>query len=104
MQDNQFIESVEEYILDNLMDEQISVETVSQTFLMSRMQFYRKVKAITGKTPVELIRTIRLEKASELLETKKYTLSEIAYEVGFSSLSSFSKAFKKHYGKPPSEV
>ena len=104
VQENQFIERVQKYISENINDEQLTVETISQQFLLSRMQFYRKIKALTNQTPTEFIRVHRLEKAYELLKTKQHTLSEIAYQVGFSTLSSFSRAFKKYYGKAPSEV
>lgn len=104
-QEHQFIKDIQTYVLENMDNDQLSVESLSQHFYMSRMQFYRKVKALTDETPAEIIRKQRLEKAYQILKTKAYnSLSDVAFQVGFASLSSFSKAFKKYYGKSPSEV
>jgi AraC-like DNA-binding protein len=67
------------------------------------MQLYRKLKSLTNLSGNEFIKNIRLKKAVQLLETQNYNIAEIAYKVGFSDPSYFSKIFKKQYGKSPSE-
>ena len=84
-------------------DPQLNVESLADVFNMSRSQVYRKIKALTGKTAVEFVRTVRLKQALKLMETKQYTLSEIAYQTGFTSPSYFTKSFREQYGKAPSE-
>ena len=64
---------------------------------------YRKVKALTGSTPVELVRITRLKKGERLLRQGGKTVSEVAYQVGFSSPSYFAKCFKDYFGQQPSE-
>ena len=71
---------------------------------MSRVQLYRKVKALTGKTPVELLRHARVERAREQLLTTDKSISEIAYACGFSAPSYFNKCFKDEYGITPGEL
>ena len=68
-----------------------------------RSSFYRKVNGLTGLTPNNYIRRIRMEKSKELLENSNFTISEIAYKTGFSSAFYFSKLFKEYYGMPPSQ-
>lgn len=70
---------------------------------MSRVQLYRKTKALTGMSPVELIRRSRLEKGKKLLTVTDKTISEIAYAVGFNAPSYFTKCFKDEYGISPGE-
>jgi AraC-like DNA-binding protein len=70
---------------------------------MSRSQLHRKLKAIVGYGPGELIRNFRLQRAADLLRKKTATVSEIAYEVGFSNLSYFAKLFKEKYSVNPSD-
>ena len=71
---------------------------------LSRVQLYRKVKALTGSTPVDLIRKARLARARHLLQTTGKSISEVAYTVGFSAPSYFTKCFKEEYGMLPNEV
>ena len=68
------------------------------------MQLYRKVKALTGRSPVELLRTARLQRARQMLLTTDKNISEIAYEVGFSAPSYFTKCFRDEFGISPSEL
>ena len=101
--DQQFIEKTMDYITDNITDSNLSVEGLADTMHLSRSNVYRKIKALTGKTVVEFIRMVRLKQAIKHMETKKYSLAEIAYLTGFTSPSYFTKTFKEQYGKPPSE-
>lgn len=71
---------------------------------LSRVQLYRKVKAVTGSTPIELLRTARLNRAYQMLMTTDRSVSEIAYQVGFSAPSYFTKCFKEEYGMLPGDV
>ncbi|MCB9351382.1 MAG: helix-turn-helix transcriptional regulator [Lewinellaceae bacterium] len=70
---------------------------------MNQMQVYRKVKALTGKTPSQFIRSYRLQKGLELLQKGELNISEIAYDVGFTDPSYFSRVFQKEFGKSPSD-
>lgn len=101
--DQAFLQKAIDYIIQNITDDQLNVEALANLFNISRSQVYRKIKALTGKTAVEFIRTIRLKQALKLMETKKYTLAEIAYQTGFTSPSYFTRSFKEQYGKAPSE-
>ena len=71
---------------------------------LSRVQLYRKVKALTGFTPVELIRKARLNRARKLLATTGMNVSEVAYAVGFSAPAYFTKCFKDEFGMVPGDV
>lgn len=101
--DEEFLQKTIDFITNNLQDPQLGVDVIASFFNLSRMQIYRKIKGLTGKSVVEFIRTVRMKQAIKLMDTQKYTLSEIAYEVGFSSSSYFTKCFKDEYGKTPSE-
>ncbi len=101
--DEKFLLKVRDAILSRLSDEQLSVESLAEEIGLSRSQLFRKVSALTGVSVNELIRTFRLQKAAQLLEQNWAPVTQIAYEVGFSSLSYFSKAFKEKYGVSPSE-
>ena len=71
---------------------------------MGNKQLYRKLKALTGQTPVEYIRDMRMQKAAKLLKAGKFSVSEVMYTVGFSNSSYFSKCFSKAFGMTPTEV
>lgn len=101
--DQAFLQRAVDYIVDHIQDAQLGVDSIAELFNLSRVQVYRKIKALTGKTAVEFIRTIRLKQALKLMETKQHTLSEIAYLTGFNSASYFTRSFKEEYGKAPSE-
>ncbi len=77
---------------------------MGQQIGLSRVQLYRKVKAMTGSSVVDLLRKARLAKARRLLETRSMSVSEVAYEVGFSAPSYFTKCFKEEYGMLPGDV
>jgi signal transduction histidine kinase/ligand-binding sensor domain-containing protein/DNA-binding response OmpR family regulator len=101
--DKEFLKKALDYVNGNLRNPQLSVESLADLFNISRSQVYRKVKALTGQTVVELIRMVRLKYALKLMEEKKHNLSEIADLAGFNSLSYFTRSFKDQYGKAPSE-
>jgi len=87
----------------NIADADFSVEDLSRELGMSRVYLYKKLMAITGKSPIEFIRIIRLKRGEQLLIKSQKTISEIAYEVGFNNPRYFSKYFKEEYGMLPSE-
>jgi AraC-like DNA-binding protein len=102
--EDSFMKKFRNFIEKNLTDGDLNIETIAAEFGLSRVQLYRKVKALTGMSPVELIRNARLQKGKLLLETTKKPISEIAYEVGFSAPSYFTKCFKDAYGYSPSDM
>ena len=99
-----FIQKFRLYIETHLDDSDMTVETIGAELGLSRVQLYRKVKALTGYSPVELLRKSRLQKGRKLLETTGKTVSEVAYEVGFSAPSYFTKCFKDEFGISPSDL
>ncbi len=101
--DSRFMTRLLDFISANISDSDLNVETISAEMNLSRVQLYRKVKAMTGATPVELIRLSRLSRAEELLLEGGRTVSEVAYEVGFSSPSYFIKCYKDHFGHTPND-
>lgn len=102
--DKTFVGRLRTAIQDNLGDSDFSVERLGEEIGFSRVQLYRKVKALTGQTPVELLRKARLTKARQLLEKTEKSVSEIAYEVGFTSPSYFNKCFKDEFDINPSSL
>ncbi|TKG90761.1 hybrid sensor histidine kinase/response regulator [Puteibacter caeruleilacunae] len=101
--DEKFIIKVTQIIDDMISDPELSVETLASMVNITTVSLYRKIKALTGMSPNEFIRSYRLERASKLLVQKKFKVSEIAYEVGFNDPKYFGKCFKKTYGVSPSE-
>lgn len=103
--DSRFIASFRDIIHKKMHDSDLSVEDLSAELGLSRVQMYRKVKALTGSTPVELIRQARLKRAEQILKScRGKSVSEVAYTVGFSSPSYFAKCFKDHFGISPTEL
>lgn len=96
---NNFIKCIEEVYTDT----EYNVEKLSDTLGLSRGHLHRKIKELTGTTPVEFLRNYRLSKAAAMLKQKQYTVSEIAYQTGFSSPAYFSKCFKQVYDVTPTE-
>ena len=101
--ENAFICRFKKVIEERMTDSELSVETIGSELGLSRVQLYRKVKALTGSSPVDLLRKARLNKAQQLLQTTDLSVSEIAYQVGFTSPSYFTKCYKDEYGKVPGE-
>lgn len=93
-----------EIINEHLDDAQLSVEMLAGLMNINRSHFQRKIKTLTGYSPSELIKTIRLEKAREMLLRKEGNITEIAYATGFTSQSYFTKCYSDHFGHPPSQT
>ena len=102
--DKQFMKQLHQIIQSNLSRSEFGVEDIGREIGLSRVQLYRKVKAMTGSSVVDLMRKARLYKAKRLLESRSMSISEVAYEVGFSAPSYFTKCFKDEYGMLPGEV
>ncbi|HWK05849.1 MAG TPA: two-component regulator propeller domain-containing protein [Puia sp.] len=100
--DDVFLQNVLQQIEKNMSNADFSVEELSQQFHSSRSTFYKRLLVITGKTPVEFIRYIRLKRAAELLEKSQMTVSEIAYAVGFNNPKYFTQQFKLEFDIAPS--
>ena len=99
--DKSFLKQLRKIIQENLANSDLSVEQIGDEIGLSRVQLYRKVKALTGYSPVEIIRKARLTRARHLLQTTERTVSEVAYAVGFSTPSYFSKCYKDEFGENP---
>ncbi len=102
--DEKFMLKVSEVIEKHLAEEEFSIEEFGKEVGMSRSQFHRKFTAITGKTASLYLRSMRLSRAKKMIEEKTGNISEIAFSVGFSSVSYFSKCFKEEFGYPPSDL
>ncbi len=96
-----FVEKFRTIIQGNLGNSDLNVETISHEMGISRAQLYRKIKSITGISPNDIIREARMKRADRLLETTDKSVSEIAYEVGFSSPSYFTKCYREFFGRTP---
>ncbi len=99
--DDIFLQRLREHIQAGLSDAEFGVPQLALAVPMSQMQLYRKLKALTGKTPSQFIRSYRLQKGLELLQKGELNISEVAYEVGFADPSYFSRVFQKEFGKSP---
>ena len=91
------------YVEANMERSDLSVEELASELGMSRVHLYKKLVAITGKTPVEFIRIIRLKRAAQLLAESQLNIAEVTYQTGFNNLSLFRKYFKNEFGVLPSE-
>ena len=102
--DNAFLQKLTQIIEQKMSDSEFSVEELSSELCMSRVQLYRKVKALTGKSPVEIVRQMRLTKADKLLSETSLNISEVAYSVGFSSSSYFTKCYRDYFDRLPRQA
>lgn len=98
-----FVERFQALIEKELGNSDLSVEDLGVQMGLSRVQLYRKIKALTNYTPIELLRILRLKRASSLLASTEKSISEITYEVGFTSPSYFTKCYKEYFGESPSD-
>lgn len=101
--DKEFMDKVMANITDNISDENFSVESMADVFCMSRSSLLRKIKTLFNLSPIELIRTVKLKKAAELIQEGKYRIGDVCYMVGINSPSYFSKLFFKQFGLSPKE-
>lgn len=102
-QDQMFVRRLDAVIYPRLGEQDLSVDKVAGLLRMGRTLFYRKVRGVTGYTPNDYIRVLRMKKAAELLAKGDNNVSEVAYAVGFDNPYYFSKCFKAQYGMPPSQ-
>ena len=101
--DERLLRETINYIRENISESELTVERLSRKVGLSRVHFYRKIKALTDLSPVEFIRNIRLECAAELLETGHFNISEVRYRIGIHNADYFRKCFKEKYGVTPSD-
>jgi signal transduction histidine kinase/ligand-binding sensor domain-containing protein/AraC-like DNA-binding protein len=101
--DEKFLSEIIEIIEQKVSDSDLNVNALSVVSGISSKQIYRKIKQLTGMSPVEFIRSVRLKKAAMLLAQKKFTVAEVMYMVGFSNHSYFSKCFQAEFGKTPKQ-
>jgi YesN/AraC family two-component response regulator len=101
--DEEFMRRAFDTVEKNMSNPEFSVEDLSRELFMSRVALYKKILAITGKTPIEFIRIMRLKRAAQLLQKGQQTISEIAYEVGYNNPKIFTKYFKEEFGVIPSK-
>lgn len=101
--DRQFLDRLYAYIEDNIDNCEFNVNLLGREMGFSRTNLYRKIKALTGVTPIDLLRVCRLNRAAELLLTRKYSILEISEMTGFGTQSHFSNLFKRHFGVTPRE-
>ncbi|KXX66592.1 ATP-binding protein [Flammeovirga sp. SJP92] len=99
--DQKFIEDFTNLLNENLSNENIDLQEFSKELLMSRSQFFRRIKSITNSTPNDIIRTFKLKKAAELLLIKENTVNDVVIMTGFKNRTHFSKLFKDHFGVSP---
>ena len=101
--DQQLVEKAIQIVEDNISETEFSVEELASSLNISRSYFYKKMIKITGKKPIEFIRTIRMKRAQQLLTESQMQVSEIAYTLGYNSPKIFSKHFKEEFNISPSE-
>lgn len=101
--DRHLLDEINRAIEEHMIDSDFNVTMLQEVMSMGNKQLYRKVKALTGSTPVEYIRDLRMHKAAKLLSAGKFSVSEVMYTVGFSNSSYFSKCFSKAFGMTPTE-
>lgn len=102
--DERFMNKVMEVIEGHISEEEFSIEQFGKEVGMSRVQLHRKLKALSGKSASNYLRSVRLSKAKKMIKEDKGNISEIAYSVGFSSPAYFTRCFKEEYGYPPSDL
>jgi AraC-like DNA-binding protein len=101
--DEKFLASITQIIEDHLSDPELNVSALGDISGINSKQIYRKIKQLTGKTPVEYIKSVRMKKAAMLLRQQKFSVAEVMYLVGFSNHSYFAKCFKEEFDKTPAQ-
>lgn len=102
-QDEQFIHQLQQKVLSNLDNSELTIDDLVQSTTLSRRVFFNKMKSLTGMAPVEFVRDIRMKRAGELLRTREYRVKEVVYMVGYLDIRYFIKCFKSIYGMTPSQ-
>lgn len=102
--DDKFLRRLTILIDQHLDDESLSIEDLSQKMAMSRSQIHRKLKALTGQSATEFLRSYRLNRGMEMLKNKEGNVQQVSIMVGFGSQHYFAKRFKERFGVSPSEV
>ncbi len=102
--DNEFYARFVELVNQEMGDPDLNIDSLAAKMSLGRSQFYRKIKALTNYSPVELLRKMRLTRARDLLSATNKSVSEIAYEVGFSAPAYFTRVFRETFGESPSEL
>jgi AraC-like DNA-binding protein len=100
-QEAAFMQKINTIIKVNFENENFGTDYVCKAMFLSRTQLFRKMKSLVNQAPANYIRSIRLQKSKEMLETTDFTISEVAYKSGFQTINNFTKVFKKEYGIPP---
>ena len=101
--DKSFITKFRKLIEERLIDTDLNVDEIGKSLGLSRVQLYRKIKSLTNYAPNELVRIIRLKASEQLLINSEKSISEIAYDTGFSSPSYFTKCFKEYFNESPTD-
>jgi len=101
-QEDAFLQKLRRTVENNISDENFGIQEICDMLAISRPQLHRKLKALTNKKTTEVVNTIRLQRAKELLKTTDMTVSQVAFEVGFNTVGYFSRKFKQEFGVPPS--
>ena len=101
--DEKFLQKSIDLVVQNMANPEFNIEDMSDKIGMSRVHMYRKLKALTGQSPSEFVRTIRLKQAAQMLSHNKINVSEVAYQVGFNSHQYFSSCFQNYFNMSPSE-
>ena len=99
--DDKLLEKIMECIRKNLTNSDLNIDMISDEVGISRVHLHRKMKELTGQTPHDFIRSIRLKKAAQLLAEKGMNVTEVMYACGFANSASFSTIFRKYYGMSP---
>lgn len=102
--DNDFYSRFVALINEEMSNADLNIDTLAAKLGLGRSQFYRKIKSLTNYSPVELLRKLRLTKAREMITATQLSISEIAYEVGFSAPAYFTRVFREAFGESPSEM
>ena len=101
--DKNFLKSFESFVAQNMSDPSFTIDSLTEMMRMGRTKLYGKVKELTGETPNKYIMRQRMKKASELLLTGDYNVTDVCYRVGLEDISYFNKCFKSYYGVSPSK-
>ena len=101
--EHMFLQLIKTHLLEQISDPEFGVKEIGELMGLNKNQFYRKLKAITGQSPTNFIRDLRLAEAQKLLENSDMNVSEIAYKIGYNDPNYFTRLFQKKYGIPPSK-